>query len=209
MSESVLWARTQDQIELLYEARRRGDLCAACGRPLEPGETIYFERFVVGPKRSGYRARDSYRQAPVGRECAAPDLVERAGTERCAGCGRGVIYSTEHDVRRHQAVCSTHCRYRASKAAEEGRQVAEQWGARLKRLREARGMSRPEFAVALAALGRRTEDSEIAKYEEYSYYPRVPTFAALARVLGVSMEVLLYGEEEAERIAAERAPTDT
>jgi hypothetical protein len=32
----------------------------------------------------------------------------------------------------------------------------------------------------------------------------VPTFAALARVLGVSMEELLYGEEEAARIARER-----
>jgi hypothetical protein len=32
----------------------------------------------------------------------------------------------------------------------------------------------------------------------------VPTFAALARALGVSMEALLYGEAEAERIARER-----
>jgi hypothetical protein len=33
---------------------------------------------------------------------------------------------------------------------------------------------------------------------------RVLTFAALARVLSVSMETLLYGEEEAARIAEER-----
>jgi hypothetical protein len=33
----------------------------------------------------------------------------------------------------------------------------------------------------------------------------VLTFAALARVLGVSMDVLLYGEEEAARISAEQS----
>jgi len=49
--------------------------------------------------------------------------------------------------------------------------------------------------------GRRIEGSEVAKYEESSYYPRVPTFAAMARVLGVSMEALLFGEE-AGRITA-------
>jgi len=86
----------------------------------------------------------------------------------------------------------------------DDRKVSEPWGARLKRLRVAKGLSRPEFAAALAALaalGRRIEGSEVAKYEESSYYPRVPTFAAMARVLGVSMEALLFGEE-AGRITA-------
>ena len=63
----------------------------------------------------------------------------------------------------------------------------EPWGARLQRLRE--------------ALGRRTEPSEIARYESCGYWPRTLTFAALARALGISIEVLHYGEEEAARMA--------
>jgi transcriptional regulator with XRE-family HTH domain len=78
------------------------------------------------------------------------------------------------------------------------------WGDRLRRLREAKGMTRAELAEACASLGRRTERLEIVRYEESAYYPRLPTFAALARVLGVSMETLFYGEEEAERLAWER-----
>ena len=81
----------------------------------------------------------------------------------------------------------------------------EAWGARLRRLREARDMSRKDLADALTQLGRRTcGRNDIRRYEEDNLYPRVPTFAALARVLDVSMEVLLYGEEEAARIAEER-----
>jgi len=62
-------------------------------------------------------------------------------------------------------------------------------------------MTRAELAAACVGLGRRTDRTEIVRYEESDYYPRLPTFAALARVLGVSMEVLWYGEEEAERLA--------
>jgi hypothetical protein len=53
-------------------------------------------------------------------------------------------------------------------------------------------------------LGARTEAADIAHYEAGLYEPKLRTFAALARVLGVSMEVLLYGEAEAERIAEGR-----
>ena len=80
----------------------------------------------------------------------------------------------------------------------------ERWGARLQRLREARAMTRAELAAACIAAGRRTDRTEIVRYEESDYYPRLPTFAALARVLGVSMEVLWYGEEEADSLAWER-----
>jgi transcriptional regulator with XRE-family HTH domain len=76
--------------------------------------------------------------------------------------------------------------------------VAEEpFGARLRRLREAVGLSRTEFAAACTRLGRRTEWNDIIHYERGNYWPRVPTFAALARVLGVSMDVLWYGEQEA------------
>jgi len=77
----------------------------------------------------------------------------------------------------------------------------ESLGERLQRLREARGMTRAELATACVALGRRIERNDIVRYEEGAYYPRLPTFAALARVLGVSMDMLWYGEEEAERLA--------
>ena len=73
------------------------------------------------------------------------------------------------------------------------------------RLREARGMSRAELANACIGLGRGIDTRDLQRYEEEDYLPRVPTFAALARALGVPMEVLLYGEEEAGRIAQERA----
>jgi transcriptional regulator with XRE-family HTH domain len=78
-------------------------------------------------------------------------------------------------------------------------------GARLQRLREARGLSPAELAVACTRLGRRTERNDVIRYEDGAYWPRVLTFAALACGLGVSMDVLLYGEEEAARIALERA----
>jgi transcriptional regulator with XRE-family HTH domain len=80
----------------------------------------------------------------------------------------------------------------------------EPFGARLRRLREAAGLSRTELAAACTRLGRRTEANDIYRYEAGLYWPRVPTFAALARALGVSMEELLYGEAEAARIAWER-----
>ena len=80
----------------------------------------------------------------------------------------------------------------------------ESLGERLQRLREARGMTRAELAEACVALGRRIERNDIVRYEEGAYYPRLPTFSALARVLGVSLDVLWYGEEEAERLAWER-----
>jgi hypothetical protein len=62
-------------------------------------------------------------------------------------------------------------------------------------------MNRAELAAACAGLGRRTERGDIARYEEDAYLPRLPTFAALAQVLGVSMDTLWYGEEEAEQLA--------
>ena len=65
-------------------------------------------------------------------------------------------------------------------------------------------MTRSELARACIAVGRRTDRAEIIRYEESLYLPRLPTFAALARALGVSMDVLWYGEEEAERLAWER-----
>lgn len=65
-------------------------------------------------------------------------------------------------------------------------------------------MTRTGLARACVALGWRVDRVEIIRYEQGVYYPRVPTFAALALVLGVSLDVLWFGEEEAERLAWQR-----
>ena len=80
----------------------------------------------------------------------------------------------------------------------------EQLSDRLRRLRKVRGMSRADLSEEMRRLGQRTEVRDIRHYEEQFYEPRLRTFAALARALGVSMETLFYGEEEAERLAWER-----
>ncbi len=56
----------------------------------------------------------------------------------------------------------------------------------------------------MRALGARTEPGTIARYELDLYVPKLRTFAVLARAPGVSTETLLYGEDEAERLARER-----
>ena len=67
-------------------------------------------------------------------------------------------------------------------------------------------MSQADMAAAVVTLGPRTEIGDIRRYEQGDYWPRLLTFAALARAVGVSIEELLYGEEEAARIAEEREP---
>jgi ribosome-binding protein aMBF1 (putative translation factor) len=90
-------------------------------------------------------------------------------------------------------------------ASYVGAPLPEMWGERVKRLREARGMSRAELAEVVVRLGRRIDARDLRRYEEEDYQPRLLTFAALARALGVSMETLVYGEEGAVRITEERA----
>ena len=82
----------------------------------------------------------------------------------------------------------------------------ETWGAGLQRLREARGMSPADLAAAVVKLGRRTEIGDICRYEQGNSWPRLLTFAAMARAVGVSIEELLYGEVEGAGIAGEREP---
>jgi transcriptional regulator with XRE-family HTH domain len=65
-------------------------------------------------------------------------------------------------------------------------------------------MTQSELAAAMRALGVRTEAHTISRYEGDVYEPKLRAFAVLARALGVTVEALLYGEEEAARIAAER-----
>jgi DNA-binding XRE family transcriptional regulator len=81
----------------------------------------------------------------------------------------------------------------------------ESLGARIRRLRLARGMTRSDLAAAMWALGMRTEQRDISRYESDVYEPKIHAFAALAQALGITVEALLYGEEEAVRTADECA----
>jgi hypothetical protein len=101
---------TEEQRERLLAARRSGQQCAACGRQLTAGETVWFERFMgrVGRRRVYY-------WASVGVECVSSQLLaETQGQEPqvCAWCGRGVQYPPEGRMMGHprkRTVCSRHC----------------------------------------------------------------------------------------------------
>ena len=69
----------------------------------------------------------------------------------------------------------------------------ESLGARIRRLREARGMTQDQLALACAMYDRRVDRTHVQRWERDKHIPSVPNFAALARVLGVSMDVLFYG----------------
>ena len=109
MSDDRLRIETEDERERLHAARRHAEICAACGRALDEGETVYREQFrVVGTMVAG----------PVGRECASADMLVRTEgvePERCAWCGRGVYYHPRAR-RRRQASCSRRCESRAAAA---------------------------------------------------------------------------------------------
>jgi hypothetical protein len=121
---------TEEQRDRMYAARRQGGMCAWCGKALGADETLYIERFLIGNRRlygsdTVVHATDAY--APVGAECASPELLERtAGTEpeRCAMCGRGVYYRLSRATR-HQAACSKRCATRAASARWQARSTWE------------------------------------------------------------------------------------
>ena len=114
MAEPARWARTRDQIDLLHAARSRGGLCAACGRELGDGEVVYVERFAVGVKRptwAGGAGHQAFAFAPVGVECASPELLARTeghDPDPCAWCGRLVFYRVAPPTR-GRATCSRRC----------------------------------------------------------------------------------------------------
>ena len=83
--------------------------------------------------------------------------------------------------------------------------VDETLGARIRRIREAREKTQDQLAAGCAAFGRTVSRTMIQHWECDQHAPTSANFAALARVLGVSMDVLFYGEEEAARITAEGA----
>lgn len=120
------WARTDDRIELLQLARHEGDLCAWCGREIPADETVYVERFRVGTRRIRLHGPIRHRGialAPVGRECASERLLQlsdRHEPERCASCGRGVVYDRVEPMRK-VALCSRRCASRHGKVQRDRR----------------------------------------------------------------------------------------
>jgi hypothetical protein len=113
VSDLVFRLTTDDEQRKRYHrARWDGDVCAACGREIGGHEAVYVERFVEGT---------SYTWAPVGSECASPELLERASgeaPERCVGCGRSVYYRTPN-AKRRRASCSKRCLNRDSTAKRQ------------------------------------------------------------------------------------------
>jgi hypothetical protein len=122
MSNDPRRLATEEQRERFHLARKRGGMCAACGRSLGPDETVYMEPFKIGPTAG---ARASMAHGAVGAECAAPEFiraVEGQEPERCAGCGRGLYYRAPRRGRQ-QTLCSRNCAYHARVARQ--RTVAE------------------------------------------------------------------------------------
>jgi hypothetical protein len=69
MSDDRLGITTEEQRRRLAVARRTG---AACGRPLDPEEIVYRERFRLAPMMLGtgkVLVAASVVRGPVGREC--------------------------------------------------------------------------------------------------------------------------------------------
>lgn len=65
-------------------------------------------------------------------------------------------------------------------------------------------MTQTQLTEALRALGAQPDSDDVSRWEANIAEPELRTFAALARALGVAMEVLLYGERVAATIAEER-----
>jgi hypothetical protein len=116
---------TKEQRQWLHDARRRGEVCASCGRDLAAGESVWQEGFTISGSGTAMY------QAPVGVECVSPDfeaLTRDVEPERCAGCGRGVHYSPDlhqRGYKRKQALCSRRCGGRATVANRQKRAKAE------------------------------------------------------------------------------------
>jgi hypothetical protein len=126
VSVAERWARTQDQVDRMHEARIQGGLCAWCGRNLHPDETVYVERFLVGTKqllRPGAARHRTSTHAPVGVECASQELLDQMNgrtPEPCTSCGRGVFYRRRQPTRQ-QASCSRRCASHGAVARQRAR----------------------------------------------------------------------------------------
>jgi len=114
----------EEERERFNAARERGGLCAACGRALGEGEPVYIEQMLMDLNALAapgmcWNRKVVPRDAPLGVECASPELLARLegrAPEQCGGCGRPVYYA-KHRAGRQRALCSRTCRDRAYGAA--------------------------------------------------------------------------------------------
>jgi predicted RNA-binding Zn-ribbon protein involved in translation (DUF1610 family) len=122
MKDDVRRLVTEEGRERLRIAKRQGNLCAACGRTLDADEPAYVEQFTFDKGNLRDRralAQAASVQAPVGIECASPELLQQTEgqtPEPCAACGRGVFYRVSNS-RRQRILCSLRCASRASRLA--------------------------------------------------------------------------------------------
>jgi hypothetical protein len=114
VSVAERWARAQEQVERMHVARHQGGRCAWCGREFRVDEPVYIDLFLIRERR---RRPDepvihqTTAYAPVGAECASPELLEATAgraPKPCANCGRGV-YSRMPRRQPQRSVCSRRC----------------------------------------------------------------------------------------------------
>lgn len=70
------------------------------------------------------------------------------------------------------------------------------FGERLRQCREAAGLTQEELADICVAMGQKMQKQSISRYETGSREPNIRIAGTLANALGVSLEVLQFGEEE-------------
>jgi len=109
----------------IFEAKKEGGICAACGRVLAADEPVWRERLASRAAWSSYFGL-AHRWALVGRECATPEILEaNEGQEpvACLGCGRGIHYAGALASRR-STVCSRRCRATVRRRRSKGGQAS-------------------------------------------------------------------------------------
>ena len=119
MTDEARRPMTAEERARIHAARSRGGLCAACGRELVDGETVWIERLMV----RGEYGDVSYWHVPVGAECIAAETVSatcKLEPERCVGCGRGVYYRASSG-RRRRTLCSRACGRKVAPSASATR----------------------------------------------------------------------------------------
>jgi hypothetical protein len=113
-ADSERWARTDSQIEQVLLAPEQGGFCGWCSRVFGPDYAAYYDRFLIGEAQHSTHGAVTHRTilfAPVGIECASPELIaETAGRTPapCAQCSRGVFYLHARS-HRQWVTCSRRC----------------------------------------------------------------------------------------------------
>ena len=106
----------------IFEAKKEGGICAACGRVLSTDEPVWQRRLA---SRAGWGPHfgPAYRWVFVGRECATPEVLEASegrAPVACAGCGRGLHVAVGPG--RDATTCSTRCQVTMYRRRSKGGQ---------------------------------------------------------------------------------------